>query len=143
MKFAKLAALTLSVWSLIPALAFAEATSLAVNVKNLPSTTGTVEVSLFNSEEMYLKEPYRQQSGSVGEDGTYSTVFTDLAAGEYAVVVVHDENDNGTLDSGFLGFGGESYGFSNNVFSLFGRPGFDAVKIIAGPEGATVEIDLD
>jgi uncharacterized protein (DUF2141 family) len=57
-------------------------------------------------------------------------------------VVVHDENDNGAYDSGFLGFGGESLGYSNNARSWLGRPDFDDAKLSIGAEGAEIEISL-
>lgn len=37
--------------------------------------------------------------------------FEDLPPGQYAVQVMHDENDNGKLDSNFLGIPREGYGF--------------------------------
>jgi uncharacterized protein (DUF2141 family) len=48
------------------------------------------------------------------------------------VVVVHDENANGKLDTGWLGFGGESYAYSNDARPLFGRPSFDEAKFGVG-----------
>lgn len=113
-----------------------------VQVKNLSSTDGTVEVSLFHSAESFLTQPYLQQSGKVAEDGSYTTYFASLPEGEYAVVVVHDANDNGQLDLGFLDFGGEDYGYSNNVRPWFGRPDFDEVKFVVGDTDVTLEIDL-
>jgi len=143
MNFSRIAGLTISVLMLIPAIAFAEITSITVKVKNLSPPTGTVEVTLFNSAETFMQEPYRQHSGTIGEDGEYKTVFTDLTAGEYAVVVAHDANDNGKLDPGFLGFGGEGYGFSNKASSWFGRPDYEDVKIMTDPAGTLVEIDFE
>jgi uncharacterized protein (DUF2141 family) len=58
------------------------------------------------------------------------------------VVAVHDENDNGAFDSGFLGFGGESLGYSNNVRPFLGRPDFDDVKLSIGPGQTEIEISL-
>jgi uncharacterized protein (DUF2141 family) len=126
-----------------PVIASAEITSLAVSIKNLSPATGTVEVTLFNSAETFMKEPYRQQSGKANEQGEFITEFNDLTSGEYAVVVVHDANDNGKLDTGFLGFGGESYRFSNNASSWFGRPDYEDAKIATAPDGNLVEIDFN
>jgi uncharacterized protein (DUF2141 family) len=128
---------------LSPALALAELPGIKVVVSNISPLTGTVEVSLFDSAESYLKEPYLQQSGVAVEDGTFETEFVGLAEGEYAVVVVHDANDNGKLDNGFLGFNGEGYGYSNNLKPWFGRPGFEKVKITVDLPETLVEIDLD
>lgn len=109
-----------------------ESFDLTVRVVDADPVTGTVEISLFNSAETFLKQPYLQTSGPVNEDGSHQARFGKVPPGEYAVVVVHDENGNGKLDTGFLGFGGESYAYSNDARPLFGRPSFDEVKFAVG-----------
>ena len=52
--------------------------------------------------------------------------FTGVAPGRYAVVIAHDENGNGRIDSNLIGIPKEGYGFSNNVAPLFSAPGFDS-----------------
>jgi len=120
----------------------AEFSSLRVTVKDAATTTGTVEVTLFVSSESFLKEAFLQQSGQADENGTFVAEFAGLEEGEIAVVVVHDENDNGTYDSGFLGFGSEGLGYSNNATSWLGRPDFDDAKITIGAGITDVEISL-
>jgi uncharacterized protein (DUF2141 family) len=136
-----LAALFLAVT--IPVTTWAQLPGITVQVINFPSTSGTVEVSLFDSADTFLVNPYLQQSGTVSEEGTFVTRFSAVPEGDYAVVVVHDANDNEQLDTGLLGFGGEAYGYSNNVHPWFGRPSFDDAKFSAGTEEVVVEIDLD
>jgi uncharacterized protein (DUF2141 family) len=143
MSFTKYIQLALFTSLMSPALALAELSSVRVVVSNLSPATGTVEVSLFDSAESFMIEPYLQQSGTTDEDGHFETEFAGLPDGEYAMVIVHDANDNGKLDNGFLGFGGESYGYSNNARSLFGRPDFEDVKIPIDQPGTLVEIDFD
>ena len=142
MSFSKHFKLAVFMSLLSPALALADLPGVRVVVSGLSPATGTVEVSLFDSAESFMLEPHLQQSGTAGEDGSFETAFVGLPDGEYAVVVVHDANDNGELDSGFLGFGGESYGYSNNVRSWFGRPDFEDAKIMVDQPGTLVEIDL-
>ena len=127
----------------LPFCANAELPRLTVSVVNVSPPDGIVEVSVFNSTETFMKQPYLQQSGRAGEDGRFETVFAGMLEGEYAIVVVHDANENEVLDKGFLGFGGESYGWSNNVSPWFGWPDFDDASFTVGAEGANVEIDLD
>jgi uncharacterized protein (DUF2141 family) len=113
---------------LLPTLCQAELPALSVFIENANPATGSVEISLFNSAETFMKEPFLQQSGVVNEDGSYEALFSSLPEGEYALVIVQDENDNGKLDNGFLGFGGESFVFSNNASAWFGWPDFDDAK---------------
>ena len=143
MRIVKFARYTLLLSLLSPALALAESSGVRVLVSNLSPVTGTLEITLFDSAESFLKEPYLQQSGKADEDGSFEVEFVELPAGEYAVVVVHDENDNGKLDNGFLGFGGENYGYSNNIRPWFGRPDFKDVKFTVDQPETVVEIDFD
>ena len=115
---------------------------IIVHVVDGEPATGTLEISLFNSAEFFLQNPYLQTSGPINEDGSYQARFGKVPPGEYAVVVVHDENGNGELDTGFLGFGGESWAFSNDIKPLFGRPSFDEVKFaVSGHTQIRIKLD--
>lgn len=143
MKYTSTARAALFVALLFPAVSWAQLPGITVQVTGLPSAEGTVEVSLFDTAENFLVEPYLQHAGVGDENGNYETRFSALPEGEYAVVVVHDANGNEQLDTGILGFNGEAYGFSNNVRPWFGRPSFDDAKVLLEQEEVVVEIDLD
>ncbi len=113
---------------LTPLMAEAELAKLTVTVRGLDPATGTVEISVFNSAESFLSKPFLQKSEPVDGRDEITAEFSGMVEGDYAVVAVHDENDNGVLDTGFLGFGGESFGYSNDAFSWLGRPDFDAAR---------------
>jgi uncharacterized protein (DUF2141 family) len=57
--------------------------------------------------------------------------FSDLAAGRYAVTLIHDENTNHRLDK-LLGLPREGFGFSRNPAIRFGPPRFEQVVITVG-----------
>jgi uncharacterized protein (DUF2141 family) len=65
----------------------------------------------------------------------------DLPAGEYAVQVLHDENDNGKLDTNFMGMPTEGYGFSNNP-QVMRRAHFDEAKFPLGEAAASIVVRL-
>lgn len=102
-------------------------TRLEVTVKNIKEITGTVRVGLFTNEKDFLKTA---QEGKIvkatAEEVT--VVFENLKTGDYAISVIHDKNENGELDSNFMGIPNEPYGFSNNVMGTFGPPSFDKAK---------------
>jgi len=50
--------------------------------------------------------------------------FEDIPPGTYAMVVIHDENMNGKLDTNALGIPKEGYGFSNDAKKWLGTPTF-------------------
>jgi len=101
---------------------------LKVTISGLQPSTGTVEVSLFSSEENFMVKPSYQESGVPDESGNLEVRFLNLFEGEYGLVVIHDENANGLYDSGFLGFGAEPVAYSNEVRPWLGRPAFADVK---------------
>ena len=47
-----------------------------------------------------------------------------LQEGKYSFRLFHDENNNGKLDTNWIGIPTEGYGFSNNAKSSFGPPAF-------------------
>lgn len=67
--------------------------------------------------------------------------FEDLPPGQYAVQVMHDENDNGKLDSNFLGIPSEGYGFSNNP-SVMRRATFEEARFELPAAGAEIDVRL-
>lgn len=101
---------------------------LTVNVEGLVAGAGPLEISLFNSAETFMKEPFYQESAKPDENGKAQVTFLNVFEGVYGLVVVQDENDNGVYDSGFLGFGAEPLGYSNDAGPWLGRPAFDAVS---------------
>lgn len=133
----------LGLLALTPALAWADLPTLTVHVSGAEPPTGTVEVTVFNSPENFLANAYLQRSGAVGEDGGFTTVFSAIPEGDYAIVVVHDANDNKKLDNGILGFGAESFAYSNGASNpLFGRASFEDAKIEVSGD-LEIEISLD
>jgi uncharacterized protein (DUF2141 family) len=56
--------------------------------------------------------------------------FENLAAGTYAVLVMHDENGNRKLDKNWLGAPKEGYGASNNHTHTFSSPTWKESKVI-------------
>lgn len=127
----------------LPTFAIAALPSLTVHVTNAIPSQGQIEVTLFNSAETFMVEVDLQESGQPDENGEFTATFVSLEEGEYAVVVVHDENDNKTYDSGILGFGSEGLGYSNNVNPWFSRPDFDDVKIRVEGESTEITVELN
>ena len=137
--FPTLAALAL----LLPGIAHAQLAALTIRVQGLEPTTGSVEVSLFNAEDTFMKKPMVQQSKEVNGNAELVFEFAGVLEGQYAAVAVHDENANGVLDNGFLGIGGEGYGFSNDSGPWLGHPSFDAASFEVGKENLEITFQVD
>jgi len=68
--------------------------------------------------------------------------WSDVAPSRYAVIVFHDENDNGTLDHNLLRLPAEPLGFSNGwqLSWRSGMPSFDKLQFQFTPAMPTIEV---
>ncbi len=72
--------------------------------------------------------------GSVAAD-TAAIKFENMAPGEWALLMIHDSNGNGKLDTRF-GIPREGFGFSGNPVIRFGPPSAGAVRFVL-PSGTS------
>lgn len=101
--------------------------SLTVNVGKLRNPKGVVQFSLYNKDGTIPDKKYtqyfRQLTGKI-RNGTSVVIFAKLPAGRYAVNILHDENQNGKIDKGFM-LPIEGIGFTNfQSIGLGNRPDF-------------------
>ena len=77
------------------------------------------------------------------QSGTLRAHFTfkGVPAGNYAVLLTHDENDNGKLDTNLVGMPVEGYGFSNNP-QVMRKPTFDEARVDVPAAGTAIDITL-
>ena len=98
---------------------------LDVRVHGGKPNIGMAMISLFNSEEDFLKKSLHSQKKPIDQNGEAHFHFSGLPKGQYAVAVTYDEDSNGELNTGFLGIPTELVGFSNNVKARWGPPSFE------------------
>lgn len=101
---------------------------LRVEVTNIRNSAGTIMVGLFTSEETFLKKAFMGRTVKAGNEKVFVT-FENIPPGEYAISVIHDENENAELDSNFFGIPKEGFGFGNDAMGTFGPPSFDKAKV--------------
>jgi uncharacterized protein (DUF2141 family) len=114
---------------------------LEVTVKNIKESKGTIRVGLFTSEKDFLKTAaLGKVVKATGKELT--VVFENLKPGDYAVSVIHDENENGELDSNAMGIPKEGFAFGNNAMGMFGPPSFEKAKITMQKANDKQVVDL-
>lgn len=102
--------------------------TITVKITNLKNQYGMLGVSLYNSENGFPADHTKAcASATKSIDGTTDEViFSNLPYGTYAISVLHDENNNGKLDTTFLiGIPKEGIGVSNNPKARRGPPDFN------------------
>ena len=105
-------------------------TGITVAITNLRNNKGHVLISLFKEGEGYPNHPEKAfRVGQATISGNMATItFAGVPAGSYAVIILHDQNDDQKMNTNFFGLPREGYGFSNNVMGLFGPPGYSSAK---------------
>ncbi len=103
-----------------------------LNFTQTMGKNGNVLFAVFNKSSEFPKgNPVK--TGAVATGGSREVSVTiDLPAGEYAVSVFLDENNNQKLDQNLVGIPKERFGFSNNPRILTGPPSYRdcAVRVL-------------
>lgn len=113
---------------MLPLIGAAPVGSLQVDIAQLRSAKGTLRLCLTADPDNFPKcvDDRNAVARSVPA-GEHSIRFNALPRGDYAVAVIHDENDNKKLDT-FAGIPKEGFGFSRNPAIRFGPPHFAAAR---------------
>src|SRR5712672_1348188 len=81
--------------------AYGQDYTLMILVKNVRNDKGVLRVTLFKQKGDYM-ENFSTNKVVQAKTGGVTATFDRLQAGEYAVTVMHDENNNNKLDSNFI-----------------------------------------
>jgi len=112
---------------------FEESYSITIKVNKLRNSKGVVQFALYNTEgsipdEKY-KRYYKKKVAPITKDSS-TVVFTNLPEGKYAINILHDENENGKIDKGFM-LPKEGIGFSNyQSIGIRNRPKFSKASFL-------------
>lgn len=117
------------------------AADIEVTLSGIRTAEGTVGLALVQADGWDGKAPRVQGTGGPATAGSATFVFRDVAPGRYAVMVSHDENGNGRLDTNLIGMPVEGYGFSNNP-RVMRKPTFDEAAFEVGQGDVALVIEL-
>ena len=103
---------------------------LRVYVEGVRNSTGVVGYLVFDSSHGWpdtMKDALRMDAVPAHE-GTTVVEMPDLRAGDYGVLVIHDENSNKKLDRDWKGVPKEQWGMSNNPRVYLSAPSYERAK---------------
>ncbi len=114
---------------------------IVVNIDNIKSNKGVFIVALFKNEDTFLKKSFQSKTLSP-EEVKKPISFKGIPDGQYAVSVIHDENENGELDTNWVGIPKEPFGFSKKTMGTFGPPSFKetCVQVQGDTQTTTVKM---
>jgi uncharacterized protein (DUF2141 family) len=126
---------------LISAFCFAQedkGITITVTIDNVKNDTGKVILSLHTSETFMKGKGVKDVDTDI-KDGKITVSFENVLPGDYAIMALHDENNNQRMDFKENGMPLESYGSSNNVMA-FGPPIYDDAKFKV--EGKDLKLNI-
>ncbi len=104
--------------------------TITVIIDNVKNDTGKVMLSLHTSETFMKGKGIKDVETKI-QDGKITATFENVLPGDYAIMALHDENENQKMDfNKENGMPLESYGTSNNPMA-FGPPQYDDAKFKA------------
>ncbi len=100
-----------------------------IHINNFQNNKGACIVCLYNDPGAFSNEGKPLQCTTVGiANKITKAVFDNVQAGTYAVLVIHDANNNRRFDTNFLGIPKEGYGASKNKLPFAAAPKFEENK---------------
>lgn len=100
--------------------------TVTVTIENVLSDGGTILGSL-HSEDTFMKGPGINNAMAPAQAGEVSLTFENVLPGNYAIMVMHDANDNKQMDMDPSGMPKESYATTGEM-NLYGPPTFEGAK---------------
>jgi uncharacterized protein (DUF2141 family) len=123
------------------------ANEIRVVAQGLKDSKGKMFCELFEAANAkdYPTKPEHAVMKTVAPitDKTAACTFSGVKPGTYAVAVFHDENDNGKLDTGFLGIPTEPTGASNDARGSMGPPKFKDAQFVYSGGALVVTVKLE
>lgn len=119
--------------------------TIKIEITNLKNDKGNVKLSLYNSPDGFPKEAEKavKVAAIPIKDGKAYIEFPNMPYGEYAVILLHDENNNDKMDFHFYGPPKEGYAASNGAKGTFGPPDFEDARFPLDKNTVTVTMKLD
>ncbi|ANU06825.1 DUF2141 domain-containing protein [Paraurantiacibacter namhicola] len=139
------AACALALGGAAPAPVKPAGTDVTVSVVDIRAAKGSVRACLTPDPKAFPKcdGDDRAQELAVSADGkSAKLVFRNVRPGTYAISLLHDENDNGKIDTALGMMPKEGYGFSRDAKVSMGPPKFHKAAFEVGekPVSQTIRV---
>ncbi|MBK6511519.1 MAG: DUF2141 domain-containing protein [Haliea sp.] len=108
-----------------------------VEISGLKDATGNVYIAVYDSDATWLgDEAVMNKKVVIAESLDGELVRTELQVplGSYALSAFYDKDNDGEMDTSFIGMPKEPIALSNNAVAKFGPPSFDDAVFSVGAE---------
>jgi uncharacterized protein (DUF2141 family) len=139
-----LAALALTIAANANEVIPAKGTTVTVEIAECRNNNGSIRITLYDKEEDFLSEDSKTAVTLQAkiEDNKATIVFENIAPGEYAIALMHDEDNDKKMKKSLIGLPKEGIGMSNNARPKFGPPKWKDAVFEVGAEEVVQEIEM-
>jgi uncharacterized protein (DUF2141 family) len=116
--------------------------TIIIEITGIETEGGIMMVGLFKDTDKFLKIPSYNKDPKITDESNITVKLENIPYGTYAVSIYHDLNENGELDSKFMGIPKEPVGFSNNYFPKFGPPKFKNASFDLNQKELKIAVNL-
>jgi len=114
-----------------------EGVTITVTIENVLSDGGTILGGLHTADTFMKSDGIPAKAPGV--KGEVTLTFENVSPGTYAIMVMHDANDNQQMDRQANGMPKEEYGMTGEM-NPFGPPAFDDAKFEVTDEDQEIRI---
>ncbi|NVO02045.1 MAG: DUF2141 domain-containing protein [Bacteroidetes bacterium] len=117
--------------------------NLTFSVTGCENNDGQIMVQLYRKNDEMPSSPFKKVKATI-KNNKATVLIEGIPYGDYAAIIVHDENSNGMIDHSF-GIPSEHLGFTNNwELTLFsGMPSFDKLRFAFSLTKTNFSINMD
>jgi uncharacterized protein (DUF2141 family) len=117
---------------------------LTITVNGFKNDRGQAGIAVFRSADGFPSDHRKAALGKALaiQQGKVQWTIPGIESGKYAILVLHDENSNGKMDTNLLGIPTEGYGVSRDARRPFGPPLFEDAAIVVTGAGRAVRIQV-
>ncbi|KPQ37750.1 MAG: hypothetical protein HLUCCA11_01455 [Phormidesmis priestleyi Ana] len=116
---------------------------LKVTIHELRNQKGEVCLALFESEIGFPKDEQKAVfNRCFAITQIPLTVSVEVPYGSYSVSLLHDENQDGELNTNFIGVPQEGIGFSNDPRIIKGTPSFEKTRFDFSADSEEVQVTV-
>ena len=126
-------------------LSLAPEPDIQVEFTNIKTAKGHLYVAVYDHPDAFLEQDRVRYKSiiPIEQTGPLKLSLGNLKAGNYAISCFHDLNDNGRLDTNWMGIPTEPYGFSNNARPAFRAPKWKEAAFNLTSSGRSISVRLE
>ncbi len=120
----------------------AQKADLTISISNMRNAKGSVLVAVFKDGVGFPSDNDKAIDNlKLTPQQAQKFILEDLEPGDYAIALLHDENNNGKMDK-VIFFPKEGFGFSNDAMGTAGPPSYKKAKFTVKAPKTSINIKM-